>query len=774
MKILRMLPIFLMLVFVATACPGDTPDDPTNKCDDVTCETNEVCLPSTGKCVPKDEDKCKDVTCDVAGEVCDPDDGLCKGGDTIDSISKLRKIGAAMSKDSVVDGATLTTKLDGIVIAVKGINTSKKHGAYVCEPGATEYACLYVDFHNIKGENFVSPEVGATVKVKGKHVEYHGETQISPQTAEDFEITGSGTVPAAIELKADGFEEKYESMLVSLKDAPFTVTLESDTNADPARYDTEMKDANGLTFKMSSSIHYPYYELPTGTELSSVKGVLAYSYGEYKMFPRFAEDLGTAPVLCGTEECTDAQHCENDTCVANVDENTEELCNDGISNDGDRFIDCDDHDCDGTDVCKPEDKCEGVDCTSPQVCSPATGLCVDPGSATSIADVRAGADDAIFTTEGVVTAVINKGFYMQDATGGIYVYTNSAPTVALAEKVKLEGTKTTYNGLEELKNVTIESHVADTMPAFTSVDAANIADLEAQESMLVEFANAPFTVVSVSTGDSAGDYVVKDSNNKEFIVRSSYFEFTAVANDTFSALKGIIKYSYGAYKLYPRVAEDMGGATVECDPVCGDWQHCEDNEGTAVCKINTGRCDAENACTVGTCNLTSHRCVVEGTDGLTNGDLETWADDNTATGWLASFEPTIEKESTIVHNGFSAKVTMADDAERKPEFLSPPMNVDVSKTYTISIFVNDNDNKVKARVYYRFYDIEGNSIGTGFTDDYSADSADWTEMTKTTDALPAAAATIRAGVRVYYTDAGTSKVGGTLYVDDLTITEVSK
>ena len=34
-----------------------------------------------------------------------------------------------------------------------------------------------------------------------------------------------------------------------------------------------------------------------------------------------------------------------------VQENTEEACSDGVSNDGDDYVDCDDFDCDGTAVC---------------------------------------------------------------------------------------------------------------------------------------------------------------------------------------------------------------------------------------------------------------------------------------------------------------------------------------------------------------------------------------------------------------------------------------
>lgn len=56
--------------------------------------------------------------------------------------------------------------------------------------------------------------------------------------------------------------------------------------------------------------------------------------------------------------------------------------------------------------------------------------------------------DTIVSTQGVVTLLTSNGFYMQDPKGdgniatsdGIYVFTSTAPTVAIGDRVSLSGT----------------------------------------------------------------------------------------------------------------------------------------------------------------------------------------------------------------------------------------------------------------------------------------------------------------------------------------------
>ena len=68
------------------------------------------------------------------------------------------------------------------------------------------------------------------------------------------------------------------------------------------------------------------------------------------------------------------------------------------------------------------------------------------------------------TTTGIVTAVDSNGFYLQDPTGdgnnatsdGIFVFTNSLPTVNIGDKIQLEGTVTEFTpGGTSTRNLSI-------------------------------------------------------------------------------------------------------------------------------------------------------------------------------------------------------------------------------------------------------------------------------------------------------------------------------
>ena len=75
----------------------------------------------------------------------------------------------------------------------------------------------------------------------------------------------------------------------------------------------------------------------------------------------------------------------------------------------------------------------------------------------TIAEVRALADDTEATTSGVVNFVSGKNIYIQDATGGLLVYTSKNPTCKVGQKITVKGTKVIYGGIAELKNAVIES-----------------------------------------------------------------------------------------------------------------------------------------------------------------------------------------------------------------------------------------------------------------------------------------------------------------------------
>ncbi|PHN08383.1 M43 family zinc metalloprotease [Flavilitoribacter nigricans] len=95
-----------------------------------------------------------------------------------------------------------------------------------------------------------------------------------------------------------------------------------------------------------------------------------------------------------------------------------ELCNDGLDNDGDGLVDCDDPDCDTDPFCQPVEPeicddgidndgdglidCDDPDCGSAPNCQP-TGTCAAPGGLTT--EVRKGGKEALLSWNAVSGAV---------------------------------------------------------------------------------------------------------------------------------------------------------------------------------------------------------------------------------------------------------------------------------------------------------------------------------------------------------------------------------
>lgn len=68
----------------------------------------------------------------------------------------------------------------------------------------------------------------------------------------------------------------------------------------------------------------------------------------------------------------------------------------------------------------------------------------------TIADAIATADgNSAAVEEATVVGIYNKGFLMQDATGKLLVFTNEPAAVAVGDKVKVEGTVTSYGGFKQ-------------------------------------------------------------------------------------------------------------------------------------------------------------------------------------------------------------------------------------------------------------------------------------------------------------------------------------
>ena len=84
---------------------------------------------------------------------------------------------------------------------------------------------------------------------------------------------------------------------------------------------------------------------------------------------------------------------------------------------------------------------------------------------------------------------------------------------------------------------------------------------------------------------------------------------------------------------------------------------------------------------------------------------------------------------------------------------------------------------MNARVYFRAYNAQDERIASGYSADFTVDSADWQELTYhivladlsfTGDNTVNDIATLRVGVRLYKQENGNGN--GDIYIDDVTLT----
>jgi cytosine/adenosine deaminase-related metal-dependent hydrolase len=159
----------------------------------------------------------------------------------------------------------------------------------------------------------------------------------------------------------------------------------------------------------------------------------------------------------------------------------------------------------------------------------------------------------------------SRGFYVEDGIGpysGLFVYTGSqSPAVEVGDRVTLTGHYDVYYELDELVDATVivrEPFVE--VPAPIVVDAAEVGDEGAlgakYDSMLVTVTGA---VVVETNPDAPSDY---DETGLDGALRLDDLLDPELDNGfapgtTFSALTGILGYSFGHEKLMPRGPADL-------------------------------------------------------------------------------------------------------------------------------------------------------------------------------------------------------------------------
>ncbi len=170
-------------------------------------------------------------------------------------------------------------------------------------------------------------------------------------------------------------------------------------------------------------------------------------------------------------------------------------------------------------------------------------------------------------TKGVVTAVktgsTTFNMWLQDsakAWNGVYVYgvNNSLGTIAQGDSVEVIGTVDEYNNLTEIKSVSYLNKInsGNTLPTPVDVTPAQAAS-EAYEGVLVKLNNVECTVADAGFGE----FTVSDGTNT-INVDDFLYRYTPTQGARYN-ITGVIDYSFGAFKLLPRSANDVESAQVK-------------------------------------------------------------------------------------------------------------------------------------------------------------------------------------------------------------------
>lgn len=166
--------------------------------------------------------------------------------------------------------------------------------------------------------------------------------------------------------------------------------------------------------------------------------------------------------------------------------------------------------------------------------------------ASTIAEVIAADKGSLVKTQGTVMAIHKKGFILADATGTIYVYTNSEPTVAVGNNLVLSGTTDNYYGTVQIKSPSVDENdnatAAPTYPSpvdLTTLDAFNAYTVNTEK---IEIKYAKLTGVMQTNGY----FLKRDGANNDIQLSNIYEDYADLAGAEMTVTGYIYGYNSGS------------------------------------------------------------------------------------------------------------------------------------------------------------------------------------------------------------------------------------
>ena len=190
---------------------------------------------------------------------------------------------------------TYPSPYDGQDVTVTGIVTADNYSSnrfFISMPEGGAWKGVYV-YHNY------SLNVGDEVSVTGEVSEYHGFTEIYGVSNVSVLSSNNTVQPTNITTGQLNTMEAYEGVLVTINNAQIVESYDEYGNI-------EINDGTGNAFVGNGciSLMSNNFDAIVGSMLSSITGVVGYSYGDYYLNPRSINDVvvGNMPITIATDD----------------------------------------------------------------------------------------------------------------------------------------------------------------------------------------------------------------------------------------------------------------------------------------------------------------------------------------------------------------------------------------------------------------------------------------------------------------------------------------
>lgn len=353
---------------------------------------------------------------------------------------------------------------------------------WVQDAGGGEWGGMYV-YVGPWIETPVTVSAGDVLNLTASVSEYYDLTELTLDTAEDLTVVSSDGTPTAVSLSSAPSDwENYESVLVTLENVSVT--------SDMDQYGQYSLDFNIL---LGNDLYSPTAN--NGDTFESLTGLVYYSYGEFKLLPRDADDMSGST-------------------------------NNGGGNNGGG----------------------NEDPTETTIFDIQNGT-VSEGAQVSVT----GAIVTAVLNNGSLFAQDPAG----GAYSGVMVYPAGATlTASIGDEVSFSGEVVEYYDKTEVSvSDSANFTVTGTGSVSPEVISAVPSDWELYEGVLVTLGAAVTTDDPDQYGESPLDL---DNDGSADIYLDNYLYDAAAPNGTsFTSITGVVDYSYGTFRVMPRDASDL-------------------------------------------------------------------------------------------------------------------------------------------------------------------------------------------------------------------------